>query len=159
MPRLYMGLGLLVILALFTAGTYSKGRLDERIAQAERDTEVLQAAIAKRDALQAQIDTMAGENAQLIFKLKNAKPEAPKYATPIQISVCRPSLGAISVLNDKRGYAVGTPDNPRLAAGEDVKPSSLTYDAVLGEWEQCETDYQVAVTRLNGLIDSVKILQ
>jgi hypothetical protein len=155
LPALALGaLGLVVALA--ESHGYSRAERDN----AKQENKELQAAIAKRDELQAQINNMAGENAELVFKLKNAKLEGHKYVTEaLRSNACNPLRGYISVLNTQRGYPIGTPDNPRLAVGEDAKPSSLTGERIHAELEQCEIDYRIAITRLNGLIDSVELLQ
>lgn len=147
-------LGLIITLA--ESHGYSRAERD----QVERDKKDLEAAISQRDALQAQIDTMAGENAELVFKLKNAKLEGHRYVTQaLRSTTCNPLRGYISVLNVQKGYPEGSPDNPRLAVGEDAKPSTVTGERIQAELEQCEIDYRLAITRLNGLIDSVLVLQ
>jgi TolA-binding protein len=150
----------LFLFSAYTAAVMTYGYQKAQTAHAEQQNKDLQAAITKRDELQAQIDQMAGENAQLIFKLKNQPKEATKHATNAQRSdTCNLTLGAVSVLNVRKGYPVGTPENPGFPAGKDAAPSTVTGERALDELESCENDYQLAITRLNGLIDSVRILQ
>ncbi len=156
---------ILVAVGLFIFTAYSGllvryGKSQAATEYAKQEKRALDAAIARRDALQAQIDQMAGENAQLIFKLKNQPKEATKHATNAQRSdTCNLTLGAVSVLNVRKGYPVGTPENPGVPAGKDAAPSTVTGERALDELESCENDYRLAITRLNGLIDSVRILQ
>lgn len=150
----------LFLFSAYTAAVMTYGYQKAEAAHAKQENRDLQAAIAKRDALQAQIDRMAGENAQLIFKLKNYNPEATKHATNAQRSdTCNLTLGAVSVLNVRKGYPVGTPENPGVPTGKNAAPSTITGERALDELETCENDYQIAITRLNGLIDSVRITQ
>lgn len=154
-----VGIALLILTAYSGALVgYGHGRAKAEYARQEKKN--LEAVLAHRDALQAQIDTMAHENAKLVFELKNRKPEVKKHATNAQRSdACNPTLGAVSVLNVQKGYPVGSPDNPRLPAGKDAAPSTVTGERILEELESCEIDYRIAVTRLNGLIDSCSVLQ
>ncbi len=139
---------------------FMAGRLHQKALYVEQDKRDLEAALAHRDALQAQIDAMAGENAGLIHQLRNVKLEANKHATPAQKSAtCNLTLGAVGVLNVRKGYPLGTAENPGLPAGKDAAASTVTGERVLTELESCENDYQLAITRLNGLIDSVQVTQ
>lgn len=151
---------LAIVFALYSGALISFGYSRAETAHAKQDTRDLEAAIAHRDALQAQIDTMTIENAGLINQLRNVKLEAHKYATQAQRSnLCNLTLGAVSVLNARKGYPVGTSENPSVPAGKDGAPSTVTGEAVTTELESCENDYQLAITKLNGLIDSVLVLQ
>lgn len=154
------GLAIVIIFSLYSGALIVYGYQKAETDYARQEKKDLDAAIAKRDELQAKIDNMAGENAGLVIQLKNAKLEGHKYATSaLRSNTCNPLRGYISVLNMQKGYPIGTPDNPRLAAGEDAKPSAITGERIQAELEQCEIDYRIAVTRLNGLIDSCSVLQ
>lgn len=154
------GLAIAILFSLYSASLIVYGYQKAETNYAKQDKLNLEAAIAHRDELQAQINNMAGENAQLIFKLKNQPREAPKHATQAQRSdTCNLTLGAVRVLNVQKGYPLGSPDNPGLPAGKDGAPSTVTGEGALAELEQCEIDYRIAITRLNGLIDSCRVLQ
>lgn len=149
-----------VVFALYSGALIMFGYERAEKHHAEQDRTQYEAAIAHRDELQAQIITMAEENAGLIHQLRNANLEAQKYETAaLRSNTCNPLRGYISLLNKHKGYPVGTPDNPRLAAGEDVKASAITGARIQAELESCEADYSLAITRLNGLIDSCSVLQ
>lgn len=155
-----LGLALAIIFALYSGALIAFGYERAETAHAKQDKLDLEAAIAHRDELQAKIDTMSHENAGLIHQLRNAKLEGQKYATQaLRSTTCNPLRGYISLLNTHKGYPLGSPDNPALAAGEDAKPSALTGERINAELEQCEIDYRIAITRLNGLIDSCAVLQ
>lgn len=148
LPALALG-GLSLLIALAEAHGYSRAEKN----QAEQQNKALQEALAARDALQTQIDNLSKDNADLLAQVRNQPLETPKYETD-QLRDTRLLLGAVSLLNVQRGYPVGSPENPRLAAGKDGQPSTVTCGRIQAESEQCEKDYRIAVTRLNGLIDS-----
>jgi uncharacterized membrane-anchored protein YhcB (DUF1043 family) len=155
-----VGVALALLFSLYSGALIVFGYQKAETDHAKQDKLDLEAAVAHRDALQAQIDTMAGENADLINKLRNVQPEVYKHETQAQRSdICNLTLGAVSVLNARKGYPVGTPDNPRIPAGKDGAPSTVTGARAQTELESCEGDYQIAITRLNGLIDSCSVLQ
>lgn len=155
---MYAVIGLLFL--LYSAALITYGHQRAETAQAKKDTAELQAAITKRDELQGEINTLAGQNTELLFKLKNQPLEASRHATQAQRSdTCNLTLGAVSVLNVRKGYPVGTTDNPSVPTGKDGVPSTITGERAQDELEQCEIDYMIAITRLNGLIDSVLVTQ
>lgn len=152
LPAIALGaFGLLIALA--EAHGYSRAEK----AQAKQENQTLREALAARDALQTQIDNLSKDNADLLAKVRNQPLETPKYETT-QLRDTRLLLGAVSLLNVQRGYPVGSPENPRLAAGKDGQPSTVTCGRIQAESEQCEKDYRIAVARLNGLIDSCSLV-
>jgi hypothetical protein len=161
MDKLYIGLIVVAFMGavIGLAEMHGYQRAENEYEQTRRKE--LEAAIAKSNEQQAQIHLLGEANAKLATELKLLQPEAHKHANQDQRnhSVCNLSVGAAGVLNVRRGYPSGSPDNPIVPAAKAHQPSTLTGQAVIGYWEECETRYQIAKGQLNHLIDSVQILQ
>jgi hypothetical protein len=117
-------------------------------AQAEKERLTAQANIDKiyRDYQDAK--------AALIEKPK----EIIRYVPKIQQvhSECNVPYGVVGVLNEVRGYPLGTPENPRGTDAEDASASTVTQAVALEQWRDCEVAFESERLKRNALIDAVQ---